>query len=77
MKIKIYSASTIYRRVLDKMPSNILPIGLGKKNFPDHWLSEKKGVNILHLNKFYGEHSGIYWVWKNCMSEFKDNDWIG
>ena len=77
MKIKIFCASTIYRKILDKMPKNIVPFGVGNGFFPDHWLSEKNGKNIIQLNKHYGEHSCIYWVWKNYLNEFQDDDWIG
>ena len=77
MKLKIYCISTIYRKILDNLPKYITPLGVGSNSFPKHWLDEKKGENISHLNQYYGEHSGIYWVWKNCMNEFEDNDWIG
>ena len=77
MKIKIYCTSVIYRKLLDKLPKNIIPLGVGKGVFPGHWLSENRGANISHLNQYYGEHSGVYWVWKNCMSDYNDNDWIG
>ena len=64
MKLKIYCTSTIYRKILDNMPSYITPLGVGKNNFPSHWLNENSGNNILELNNYYGEHTGIYWVWK-------------
>ena len=77
MKVKIFCVSVIHRKIIDHLPENIIPLGLGQNSFPDNWLDEKKGKNISHLNKYYGEHSGIYWVWQNCMNDFKDNDWIG
>ncbi len=77
MKLKIYCTSTIYRKILDNMPSYITPLGVGKNSFPSHWLNENSGNNILEFNNYYGEHTGIYWVWKNCLDEFEDNDWIG
>lgn len=77
MKLNIFCASTIYRKILDTLPENIIPLGLGDNKFPKHWLHENTGENISHLNKFYGEHSGIYWIWKNYLNEFSDNDWIG
>jgi len=77
MKLKIYCISTIYRKILDNLPKYILPLGVGKNLFPNNWLDEKKGKNISDLNQYYGEHSGIYWVWKNCIDGFEENDWIG
>ena len=77
MKVKIFCVSVIYRKIIDHLPKNIIPLGLGQNSFPDNWLDEKKGKNISHLNKYYGEHSGIYWVWQNYMNDFEDNDWIG
>ena len=77
MKLKSYCVSTIYRKLLDSLPNYISPLGVGKNLFPSNWLDEKKGKNISNLNQYYGEHSGIYWVWQNCMDGFKENDWIG
>jgi hypothetical protein len=77
MKLKIYCVSVIHRKIMDKLPNYIIPLGLGQNQFPSNWLDEKKGKNIAYLNNHYGEHSGIFWVWKNCMDEFEDDDWIG
>ena len=76
-KIIIYCFTLKYFKLLEKLPKHIIPIGLGSEKFPTNWLDEKKGINIAELNKFYGEATGIYWIWKNKMNEFKDNDWIG
>jgi len=63
--------------VLDKLPSNITPFGLGNYHFPDNWMSEKKGENISELNKFFGEATGFYWIWKNYLKNLDEDDWIG
>ena len=73
----IYCASTYNLRVLDKLPSYIKPIGLGDAKFPSHWMTEKKGENISNLNKYYVEHSAIYWVWKNKLKNMNPKDWVG
>ena len=70
MTLKHYS-------VLQKLPKSIIPFGLGDQTYPGGWLNEKNGDNILGLNKFYGETTGIYWIWKNYLDNFKINDWIG
>jgi hypothetical protein len=74
---KIFCTSINYYRILDKMPDYIYPLGLGKNHFPSHWLIEKNGENILNLNKFYGELSGIFWIWKNMSNQMNLNDKIG
>lgn len=76
-KIKIFCTSTKYYSIIDKLPNYIIPLGLGKENFPSNWMDEKKGKNISKLNKNYGELTGIYWIWKNIVSNMNDNDIIG
>ena len=75
--LDIYCFSMKYFNLLDKLPSYIKPFGLGNNNYPEHWLTEKKGENILNLNKYYGEYTGVYWVWKNQLKNMDENDWIG
>ena len=40
-------------------------------------MNEKNGQSIANLNKFYGEATGIYWIWKNYMNKLDRDDWIG
>lgn len=77
MNLKIFCMSLKYYSVLDNLPSNIIPFGLGEFYYPNNWLTEKKGKNIIHLNKYYGETTGIYWIWKNYLKNFDKDDWIG
>ena len=77
MSLKIFCFSIKKLKLLNKLPSYIVPFGLGDNDYPNNWLNEKTGENILHLNKFYGEATGMYWLWKNYLSNFKENDWIG
>lgn len=77
MNLQIYCASIKYYSLLDKLPKNIIPLGLGNNFFPNHWLNDSRGENISKLNKYFGEATGIYWVWKNLSQNFSDNDWIG
>ena len=75
--LKVYCTSINYYKVLDKLPSYISIIGLGKERFPKNWLKEVDGKNILEKNSFYGELTGIYWIWKNLLKNFDKNDLIG
>ncbi len=77
VNLKIFCTSISYYKILDKMPSYIIPIGLGDNEFPSNWYNEKKGENISHLNKFYGELTGIYWIWKNITKDMRPDDKIG
>jgi len=75
--LTVYCTTTKYFNVLDKLPSYIKVIGLGDGVFPKHWLSESDGQNIKHLNKYYGELTAFYWVWKNKLNEFTNKDLVG
>ena len=76
-QLKIFCTSVNYYNVIDHLPNNILPLGLGAKSFPINWYDEKVGENISKLNLFYGELTGIYWIWKNKISEMKKDDLVG
>lgn len=75
--LKIFCTSINYYKILDKMPDYLHPIGLGENKFPSHWSNEKDGKNISEVNKFYGELTGIYWIWKNIAIKMNENDKIG
>ena len=53
-----------------------IPVGLGEKNFPNDWFTDKSKNNIAIKNKNYGEYTFHYWLWKNYLNEIKDG-WIG
>ena len=55
---------------------NFLPVGLGKKNFSADWFVDNKGDNISNKNKYYGEYTFHYWLWKNYLDKIEDH-WIG
>ena len=76
-KLEIYCTSIKYYNIIDKLPPYIKPLGLGSNTFPKHWLVDNIGNNISHLNKHYGELKGIYWIWKNNIENFSNNDLIG
>jgi len=55
---------------------NYLPVGLGEGNFSKEWYVDNKGENISIKNKYYGEYTFHYWLWKNYLSRLNDG-WIG
>ena len=75
--LDIYCLTIKYYDLINKFPSYIKPLGLGNGGFPNNWLAEKNGESIFELNKYYGEYTGIYWIWKNKLKNMNDNDWIG
>ena len=75
--LKIYCFTIKNYKILEKLPKHILPLGLGNNQFPNNFLSEKQGANISNLNKYYGEASGLYWIWKNEIKNMSKKNWIG
>ncbi|MFL2889641.1 MAG: DUF4422 domain-containing protein [Pelagibacteraceae bacterium] len=55
---------------------NYIPVGLGNKIFSDEFILDNKGKNISNKNKFYGEYTFHYFLWKNHLEKINDN-WIG
>ena len=55
------------------------PVGLGEKKFGNNWFTDKSGSNISEKNKYYGEYTFHYWLWKNYLDSSLDdtNSWIG
>ena len=51
------------------------PVGLGDKFFSSSWIHDKSGNNIAFKNKYYGEYTFHYWLWKNNQVNF--DGWIG
>lgn len=54
-----------------------IPVGLGEENFSPEWLSDKSKKNISFKNKYYGEYTFHYWLWKNYLDRIPNNNWIG
>ena len=52
------------------------PVGLGEKKFSKDWMNDKSGINIFNKNKYYGEYTYHYWIWKNYLDNLND-EWIG
>ncbi len=53
-----------------------VPVGLGNKKFSKDWFRDNTEKNISEKNKYYGEYTFHYWIWKNYLEKL-DNNWIG
>ena len=47
------------------------------KKFPNDWHKDCTGENISEKNKNFGTLTSHYWLWKNKLNSFQDDDWIG
>lgn len=56
---------------------NYVPVGLGDNTYNDDWLLDTGGNNIACKNKYYGEYTFHYWIWKNYLESLKNQKWIG
>ncbi len=56
---------------------NYLPVGLGENKFEDGWLRDNTEINIANKNRYYGEYSFHFWLWKNLLNNIDDNQWTG
>ena len=54
-----------------------IPVGLGKQNYDSEWFRDNTGDNISLKNPFYGEYTFYYWIWKNFLNDYPDNQWLG
>lgn len=72
MKLRIYAMT---HKVFD-VPKDPMyqPLHVGREGKMDlGYPGDNTGENISHLNCYYSELTGHYWLWKNC----KDLDYIG
>ena len=56
---------------------NYIPVGLGIEKFDKEWTTDNTGANISFKNKFYGENTFHYWLWKNQLKESFEKTWLG
>ncbi len=73
LKIFCLSLNPSHKNVINKL--GYIPVGLGDKLFSQGWLSDKTNDNISYKNKYYGEYTFHYWLWKNYKLDF--DGWIG
>lgn len=53
-----------------------IPVGLGNNIKSNLFVTDKNGVNISDKNRYYGEYTFHYWLWKNELNNLND-EWIG
>ena len=56
---------------------NYTPVGLRYHDYSPSWVRDNSGNNISSKNKFYGEYTFHYWLWKNKLKDIDENKWIG
>lgn len=64
MKTKIYTMThRAFRRPEDEI---YIPLHVGRSNAAElGYLGDDTGENISEQNPYYGELTGLYWIWKN------------
>ena len=75
-KLNMYCLSTNPNNLDIIQSLNYIPVGLGEKTFSKEWLRDNTGNNISKKNKYYGEYTFHYWLWKNYLNKI-DESWIG
>jgi hypothetical protein len=73
LKIFCLSLNPSHKSIIDKL--GYVPVGLGDESFSQGWLNDKTDINISPKNKFYGEYTFHYWLWRNNQLDFEG--WIG
>lgn len=72
MRLKIYAMT--HKQFDVPKDEMYQPLHVGHVNAADlGYQGDDRGENISHLNCYYSELTGHYWLWKNC----KDVDYIG
>jgi len=75
-----YCITGKYYEFLDYLNLNIVVTGAvakKKQKFPATWMKDNDGDNISEKNKNFGRLTFHYWLWKNKLNLYKDDDWIG
>lgn len=52
-------------------------VGADIRNDFRYKLKDNTDDNISYLNPYYGELTGLYWIWKNYEPEDKNNSYVG
>ena len=74
-KIEIFCVTNLEVGFLEKLGLNLA--GVGKKKFPKKYITCLSGKSIQKKEKNYSELTFHYWFWKNKLSKYQSNTWIG
>jgi hypothetical protein len=68
----------IHDELYEKINSlGYIAVGLGNKVSDKRWLRDNTQENISYKNRFYGEYTFHYWLWKNKLKNYDNRTWIG
>ena len=73
--LKTYCVSNLANSNLEKLDLTL--VGVGENEFPQNYITCKKGENIQNKEKYYSELTFHYWFWKNELKNMNDDIWIG
>tara|TARA_Y100001970_G_C14252537_1_gene872875 strand:+ start:3961 stop:4797 length:837 start_codon:yes stop_codon:yes gene_type:complete len=76
-ELNIYCIAVDDRLVNRIKEINCIPVGLGNTITSDGWKRDNISNNISDKNKYYGELTFYYWLWKNELNDLPDNTWLG
>ena len=64
MKVKIYTMT--HKKFQEPEDAIYVPLHVGRAGAADlGYLGDDTGDSISRWNNYYGELTGVYWVWKN------------
>ena len=72
---KLFCITNIQNKELEDLPFDL--VGVGKNTFNNNYITCNEGQNINEKEKYYSELTFHYWFWKNKLSKYKANTWIG
>ena len=73
--LKLYCVTNVQSKELEELGIDLA--GVGNSEFSNKYITCKSGENIQHKEKNYSELTFHYWFWKNKLSSFDNNTWIG
>ena len=73
LKMFCITLNPLHKDLINKL--GYTAVGLGENSFQGKWLNDKTKKNIAIKNKYYGEYTFHYWLWKN--NSLDSNDWVG